>query len=145
MAESGGARVPLDTSTPTCATRASLLAQAARTLDFDRPVALMPLGVLHCILDEDDPHAIVARLLAGVPTRSYLVVAHPATDIAVAQMARSSREYNQTAPVLVMMRSHAEVSRFFTGLEILEPGVVQLHRWRPGTGDPALRQCVAVG
>ncbi len=78
-----------------------------------------------------------------MPTRSYLVVAHPASGIAAAQMARSSREYNQTAPVLVTMRSHAEVSRFFTGLKILEPGVVQLHRWRPGTGDPALGQLLA--
>ena len=114
----------------------SLLAAAARTLDFGQPVALMLLGVLHCIRDEDEPHAIVARLLAAVPPGSYLAVAHPASDIAAEQMARSSRDYNQQAAAPVTMRTHAEVSRFFDGLELVEPGVVQVHRWRPGAGGP---------
>ena len=115
----------------------TLLAEAARTLDLGRPVALMLLGVLHCIPDADDPHAIVARLLAAVPPGSYLVVAHPASDIAAGQMARSSQDYNEKAAAPVTMRSHAEVSRFFDGLDMVEPGVVQLHRWRPGIGDLA--------
>lgn len=49
-------------------------------------------------------------------------------------MARSSRDYNQTAAAPVTMRTHAEVSRFFDGLELVKPGVVQLPRWRPGAG-----------
>ncbi len=113
----------------------SLLAEAAGTLDFDQPIALMLLGVLHCIPDEDEPHAIVARLLAALPPGSYLAVAHPASDIAAEQMARSSRDYNKQASAPVTMRTHAEVSRFFDGLELVEPGLVQLHRWRPGVGD----------
>jgi hypothetical protein len=112
-----------------------LLAHAARTLDFGQPVALMLLGVLHCIPDDDDPHAIVAGLLAAVPPGSYLAVAHPASDIAPEQMARASRDYNQQAAAGVTMRSHAEVSRFFDRLELVEPGVVQLHRWRPAADD----------
>ncbi len=112
-----------------------LLAEAARTLDFSHPVALMLLGVLHCIPDEDEPHAIVARLLAAVPSGSYLAIAHPASDIAAEQMAQSSRDYNERAAAPVTMRTHAEVSRFFDGLELVEPGVVQVHRWRPGTDD----------
>jgi S-adenosyl methyltransferase len=113
-----------------------LLTEAAGTLDFGQPVALMLLGVLHCIPDDDDPHAIVASLLAAVPAGSYLVVAHPASDIAAEQMARSSRDYNERAAAPVTMRTHAEVCRFFEGLELVEPGVVQVHRWRPGTSDP---------
>ena len=112
-----------------------LLTEAAHTLDFSQPIALMLLGVLHCIPDEDDPYAIVARLLAAVPSGSYLAVAHPASDIAAEQMARSSRDYNEKAVAPVRMRSHAEVSRFFDGLELVEPSVVQVHRWRPGSGD----------
>jgi hypothetical protein len=112
-----------------------LLAEAARTLDFSKPVALMLLGVLHCIPDDDDPHAIVGRLLAAVPAGSYLAVAHPASDVAAEQMARSSRDYNKSAAAPVTMRTHGEVSRFFDGLELVEPGLVQLHRWRPGAGD----------
>jgi hypothetical protein len=113
-----------------------ILKEAARTLDFGRPIAVMLLGVLHCIPDEDEPYGIVARLLAAVPPGSYLVVAHPASDIAATQMATSSRDYNERSPVPVTMRTHAEVSRFFDGLDIVEPGVVQLHRWRPGTAGP---------
>ena len=53
-----------------------ILAEAAGVLDFDQPVAIMLLGVLHCIPDEDDPAALVRRLLAAAPTGSYLVIAH---------------------------------------------------------------------
>jgi S-adenosyl methyltransferase len=86
----------------------SLLEEAARTLDFGQPVALMLLGVLHCIPDAAEPHVIVARLLAAVPSGSYLAVAHPASDIAAEQMARSSRDYNEKAAAPVTMRTHAE-------------------------------------
>jgi S-adenosyl methyltransferase len=112
-----------------------ILAEAARVLDFGQPVAVMLLSVLHCIPDQDDPAGIVARLMAAVPPGSYLAIAHPASDIATDQMARSMRDYNKQGAAPVTARSHAEVSRFFAGLDLLEPGVVQLHRWRPGTGD----------
>ena len=51
-------------------------------------------------------------------------------------MATSMRAYNNQAAVPLTARSHAEVTRFFTGLDLIEPGVVQLHRWRAGTGAP---------
>jgi hypothetical protein len=70
-----------------------------------------------------------------VPSGSYMAIAHPASDIAAEQMAQSSRDYNQRAAAPVTMRTHAEVSRFFDGLDLVEPGLVQLHRWRPGPGD----------
>jgi hypothetical protein len=112
-----------------------ILQEAARTLDFGQPVAVMLLGVLHCIPDEDDPRAIAGRLMAAVPPGSYLIIAHPASDIATEQMTRSTREYNDQSPLHLTMRTHAQVSRFFEGLELVDPGVVQLHRWRPGVGD----------
>ncbi len=112
----------------------AILEQAAGVLDFSRPVALMLLGVLHCIPDEDDPAAIVARLLAAVPAGSYLAIAHPASDV-TERINQSMRGYNRQGAAPVTARSHAEVSRFFDGLDLVAPGVVQLHRWRPGTGD----------
>ena len=114
-----------------------ILEQAARILDFSQPVAIMLLGVLHCVPDADDPAAIVARLLAAVPPGSYLAIAHPASDVAVDQMARSMRNYNAQARDPLTARTHAEVSRFFEGLDLVEPGVVQVHRWRAGVGDLA--------
>jgi S-adenosyl methyltransferase len=114
----------------------TILAQATDVLDFSQPVGLMLLGVLHCIPDADDPAAIVSRLLAAVPTGSYLTIAHPASDV-TERINTSMRTYNQQGAAPVTARTHAQVSRFFEGLDLIEPGVVQVHRWRPGTGEPA--------
>ena len=113
-----------------------ILAQAAEVLDFGQPVAVMLLGVLHCVPDKDDPAAIVTRLMDAVPPGSYLTIAHPASDVATEQMATSMRDYNEHVAVPLTARSHAEVSAFFAGLDLVDPGVVQLHRWRAGPGDP---------
>jgi hypothetical protein len=113
-----------------------ILGEAAGVLDFDQPVAIMLLGVLHCIPDEDDPAAIVRRMLAAAPSGSYLVIAHPASDIATEQISQSMRQYNEQARAPVTARSHAQVSSFFAGTDLVEPGLVQLHRWHAGTGDP---------
>jgi len=111
-----------------------ILAEAAGVLDFSQPVAVMMLGVLHCIPDEDDPAALVARVMAAVSPGSYLVIAHPASDVAE-QLSRSMGDYNKQAAAPLTARSYAEVSQFFVGLDLVEPGLVQLHRWRPGTGE----------
>jgi len=83
-----------------------------------------------------DPAAIVSRLVDAVPPGSYLTIAHPASDVATEQMATSMRNYNEHVAVPLTARSHDEVSAFFAGLDLVEPGLVQLHRWRAGTGDP---------
>jgi hypothetical protein len=114
----------------------AILARASAVLDFGRPVAVMLLGVLHCIPDEDDPAALVAQLMEAMPPGSYLVISHPASDVATAQMATSMRAYNDQAAVPLTARSHAEVVGFFAGLDLIDPGLVQLHRWRAGTGNP---------
>jgi hypothetical protein len=112
-----------------------ILAEAANVLDFGRPVAVLLLGVLHCIPDEGDPAALVAQVMAAVPPGSYLAIAHPASDVATGQMARSMGDYNKQATAPLTARSYAEVCGFFAGLDLVEPGVVQLHRWRAGTAD----------
>src|SRR5215469_18040596 len=108
---------------------AKILDEAARVLDFRRPVAVMLLGVLHCIPDEDDPASIVAGLMAAVPPGSHLTIAHPASDV-TEQLGRSMNDYNRQGAAPLTARSHTEVRRFFAGLDLVEPGVVQLHRWR---------------
>ena len=107
-----------------------ILAEAARILDLSQPVAVLLLGVLPFIPDDDDPATIVARLMAAAPPGSYLAVAHPASDIAAEQMARTVRRFNLQARDPVTVRTYAEVARFFDGLDLVEPGLVQLHRWR---------------
>jgi S-adenosyl methyltransferase len=103
-----------------------LLRAAARTLDFGAPVALMLLIVLHLIPDVADPYGIVGTLAQALPGGSYLVLAHPASDIRAAEMAEMTRRVNQRmSGPQATMRDRAAVTRFFAGFDLLEPGVVQ--------------------
>jgi hypothetical protein len=111
----------------------AILGQAAGTLDFSRPVAIMLLGILHLISDTEDPYGIVAQLLDAVPAGSYLAISHPASDIHPTQ-AEAQRRYNERVSTPQTMRTHAEVSRFFDGLTLVRPGVVYVHKWRPDPG-----------
>jgi hypothetical protein len=110
---------------------AAILDRAAATLDFARPVGVMLLGILQAIPDEDDPWEIVAQLVGAVTAGSYLVIAHPASDVLATGGEEAQRRYNQRAGEPVTLRSHAQVSRFFAGLDLAEPGVVPVDRWRP--------------
>jgi len=114
-----------------------ILEAAARTLDFSQPAGVLLVGVLHLVSDPEDPHALVARFLAEMPPGSYLTITQPASDVDPAAVAEGARRYNSFVSTPQTRRSRAEVTRFFTGLELLEPGVVQPHRWRPGPGAPA--------
>ena len=117
---------------------AVILKAATRTLDLGQPVALMLLLVLHLIPDADGPHEVVRSLLAGLPAGSYLVVSHPAADIRPDSVAEMTRKMNQRLKgPKATVRGHDQVSRFFDGLELLEPGVVEPPQWRPGPDEPA--------
>ncbi len=123
---------------------AAILRAASATLDFGEPVALMLLIILHLIPDSDDPYGIVARLAGAMPSGSYLVLGHPASDIRAAEMAEMTKRVNQrmSGPAATM-RDRAAITRFFGGLELLEPGVVQPQQWRPEPGDPGPPQVTA--
>jgi hypothetical protein len=122
----------------------AILTAAAQTLDFARPVALMLLIILHLIGDDDDPYGIVAQLVDALPSGSYLVLAHPASDIRAAQMAEMTRRLNQRmADPKATMRDRVAITRFFAGLDLIEPGVVQPQQWRPEPGLADPRQVTA--
>ena len=114
----------------------TVLAEAAQLLDFGKPVAVMLISVLHLIPDEDDPHAIVTRLMEAVPSGSWLALSHPARDVHPQQVTEAASRFNQLAPAKATLRTRAEILRFFDGLELLEPGLVQVHQWRPGMAAP---------
>jgi hypothetical protein len=116
----------------------AILAEAAGTLDLSEPVGVMLIGILHCVPDSDDPAGIVNRLLDAVPSGSYLVIAHPASDIHATQIGTAANRLNQVMAEPVTLRARAEVARFFDGLDLVEPGLVQLHRWRPFPAAPAV-------
>jgi hypothetical protein len=112
----------------------NVLEQAARTLDFTKPIAVVVVGTLHLITDDEDPYGIVARLVTATVPGSYLLISHPAIDVEAETAARVQTSYNQNVATTMTRRTRDEVARFFDGLEILEPGIVQHHRWRPEPG-----------
>ncbi len=115
-----------------------ILDEAADLLDFRQPVAVILMAVLQFIPDEADPWAIVGRLMDAVPAGSYLVISHPASDIQATAMAGMATRLNKTMAQKVKPRSKQEVTRFFDGLEMIEPGVIRCPEWRPvNEGDGA--------
>ena len=109
----------------------AILAGAAATLDFSQPVAVMLIAIMHCVPDEDDPYVIVRALLEAVPPGSYLVLSQPAKDMIPEKSAQAEAALTQAMRQKVQYRTHAEVSRFFDGLELVAPGLVHLPEWRP--------------
>ncbi len=115
-----------------------ILERARKTLDFTDPVAVILLGVLHLVSNAEQPHEIARTLMAAMSAGSYLVVGHPASDVQADLVAESARQYNAHVSTAQTRRSFAEVARFFDGLELVEPGVVQEHRWRPVPGGDVM-------
>lgn len=105
----------------------AVLAAAAETLDFTRPVALIVMGVMGTVADDEKAYAIMDRFVGALPSGSFLVfedgtaVIQPEAATAAAQQA--GYQYR--------LRTPQEFARFFDGLELLEPGIVSVSRWRP--------------
>jgi hypothetical protein len=112
-----------------------ILEQAARTLDFTEPVAIMLLGIVHHITDNDEAYAVVQRLVDAVPSGSYLVITQTTNQVTGAAMDEAVRQWNQNSPAPIVIRTPQELGRFFEGLELLDPGVVPTTRWRPDPAD----------
>jgi len=109
----------------------TILAQAAKTLDFSQPVAIFLLAILQAIPDSDDPYGIVESLLAAVPSGSWLVISHPASDIEPEKIAAATARLNELSHQQFTLRDHDGVLRFFSGLEMAEPGLIRMEDWRP--------------
>jgi O-methyltransferase involved in polyketide biosynthesis len=107
----------------------TIVAGAARTLDFTQPVAVILIGVLHFIPDDEDPYGALTRLMDAVPSGSYLVMGHAASDIAPEAAAELAVRYNAMSSATITPRSREQVARFFDGLEMVPPGLVPISEW----------------
>jgi DNA-binding transcriptional MerR regulator len=114
-----------------------ILAQADQLLDFSRPVALMLMAVLQHLDEADSPYQIVQTLVDASPPGSYLAVSHPAKDIDAEAMAKMADSLNKMMAEKVTFRDRSAVARFFDGLELVEPGLVQASKWRPTSESEA--------
>jgi O-methyltransferase involved in polyketide biosynthesis len=119
----------------------TIVAQAARTLDFAQPVALMLLGVVHHIADTGQAYAIVRRLVAALAPGSFVAINHSTSAVHGVAMEEAVAHWNRVGTPPMTLRTPQQIAGFFDGLDLLEPGVVSCSRWRPGLtplgGQPA--------
>jgi hypothetical protein len=108
----------------------AVLEAAAGTLDLTRPVALVLLNVLGHVADPAEARALVGRLMAGLASGSYLVIGD--STATSEGMIAASAAYNASGAVPYYVRPVDEIAAFFDGLDVLEPGIVPITRWRPG-------------
>jgi S-adenosyl methyltransferase len=105
------------------------------TLDFSRPVGLLLVGILHFLADHEDPYTIVSRLVNGLPAGSYLAASHATPDFLPPGM-DDVIAANSRGPAAVHLRTLEQFSRFFAGLDLVEPGVVPSSQWRDQDEPP---------
>ncbi len=115
-----------------------ILLEASRTLDFSQPVAVLLLGVLHFLSDDEEALGVTRRLMDAGPAGSYLAVCHLTADIypELTELARRVNERQRHAPLV--LRDRTRVASFFDGLELMPPGLVQASKWRPDSALEAV-------
>ncbi|GAA2081576.1 SAM-dependent methyltransferase [Actinomadura alba] len=104
-----------------------------RTLDMSRPMALMLVATMHFITDEHQPYEIIEHLRGILPSGSYVVMTHATNDHLTTEELVEAEAANQRSGVPFRLRSQQEFARFFTGLQLLSPGITSVVEWRPDT------------
>ncbi|MFJ9820193.1 SAM-dependent methyltransferase [Streptomyces sp. NPDC101151] len=122
----------------------AILEHAAKTLDFSEPVALILLGVVIFIGDDEDPYGLVRQLTDRLPSGSHLVLSHTITSPSMPDVDEAVAFWNEHGTPKLTQRTPEDVVRFFDGLELLEPGVVSCSRWRPEDAEGAEPEEVAM-
>jgi S-adenosyl methyltransferase len=116
-----------------------ILDAAGQTLDFSQPVALMLVAILLHVTDDEEAYAIVRRLVEPLAPGSYLVIVHDTADIHGEEIRTAMRFFMEQGGEPLVARSREQITRFFDGLELVEPGLVTTSRWRPEpkpSGEP---------
>lgn len=103
-------------------------------LDFDEPIALLMVALLHVIPDADDPGKIVSTLCSVMAPGSYLVIGHGTSEGRPDDVEKFVGISRQT-PTTVSTRDRAGIMRFFDGFDLVEPGLVWAPQWRPESPD----------
>ncbi|GLW98090.1 SAM-dependent methyltransferase [Microtetraspora sp. NBRC 16547] len=125
----------------------AILADAAKLIDFDEPVAVLLVAVLHFISDDEGPGAIVERLRDAMVPGGHLVVSHTALESTTEVMATAQQGFRMAGAPLTP-RTRAAIGGFFSGLELVEPGLANVREWRaaePSAGTAASTPWTIVG
>lgn len=108
-----------------------VLRRAAETLDFSQPVAFVLYGMLHFLEDSEGPEGLLDEYVDAVPAGSFVAVSHFAKDDEDTAMNATLDAMDKQMGEAVVRRTRGEVEKFFNGMDIIEPGVVQTNEWRP--------------
>ena len=112
-----------------------IMADAAETLDFAKPIALILSGIMGHVADTGEARSIVRNLMDALPSGSYLSLNDGTTVIGRGQMEQATEDYNRSGAVPYVQRTPEEIASFFDGLELVEPGVVSCPLWRPEASE----------
>lgn len=111
--------------------------ETRRLIDFREPVAVLFLAALHFVSDEEDPAGIVATVRDAVAPGSYLVISHGTAEGYAPEGVSSGRRVYDRASAPVVPRTREQIQGLFAGLDLVEPGLVNLTEWRPDdTAEP---------
>ena len=120
-----------------------------KLIDFDEPVGLLLLAVVHFLPDSDDPIGLIGRLRDALAPGSHLVLSHATSDGLSPEAAQRGAELSRRTPTPATPRTRAEVHRLFAGFDLVDPGLVWSRQWRPEhpdeVGDHPERSAVHVG
>ncbi|WP_232668212.1 SAM-dependent methyltransferase [Pseudonocardia sp. TRM90224] len=108
--------------------------ELAETLDLSEPVALLVIAMVHFIEDDDEALRVVREVVDALPSGSYFAASIATGDFAPEPLARVQAQYRAHGETLTF-RTKAQAERFFDGLELVEPGVVQIHKWHPDPNE----------
>ncbi|WP_447036732.1 SAM-dependent methyltransferase [Streptomyces sp. DSM 118878] len=111
-----------------------IIEEASRVLDFDKPVALSLVALLHFISDEDGAYELVDRMMGVLPSGSHLMLSHGTGDF-TPDTAEQAGELYKARGMTLALRSRADVARFFEGYELVDPGVAVIDQWKPELGE----------
>jgi hypothetical protein len=114
-------------------------------IDFREPVGLLLMAIVHFLPDELEPGRIIATLRDALPRGSYLALSHGTADFHDGAVVREAKAVYEGATAPLVLRSHAQISGFFDGFVLVDPGVVQVPSWRPDHRTPRPRDLAKIG
>ncbi|MER5451509.1 SAM-dependent methyltransferase [Streptomyces sp. NPDC002766] len=109
--------------------------QLRKLIDFEQPVAVLMVAILHFVTPEEDPAGIVAAYRDALPEGGWLALSHATNEDRPRTAAAVTQLYNSRATSQVATRSHDEILGFFDGFDLTEPGLVHVPMWRPDPQD----------
>jgi hypothetical protein len=115
----------------------TILSEAAATLDFGQPVAVVLPTSLNLVRDDDVAQRIVDDLRAAIAPGGYLVLAHTCRDLAPAGAAKAIERFSEVLDESYVLRTKTQITQLAAGFELIEPGLVPVEQWRPDVGPSA--------